>query len=89
MHSRVLCALGMVAAYQLIRRSSLTTGTHGIRTMLPSEEKKGKIFTALNQFPETLEEETVKKMKPMTTHSAEGAPTYKPVLNGVSGTTSL
>ena len=77
------------AAYELIRRSSVATGSHGIRTMLPSEEKKGKLFSALNQFEETLEEEAVNNMQPMTTHSPDGSASYKPVLHGLTGTTAL
>ena len=65
-NSRVICALGMVAAYQLIKRSSVATGSYGLRTMLPSEEKKGREFSMMNQMSETLEEETVKNMQPMT-----------------------
>ena len=88
-HARVICALGMIAAYELIRRSSVATGSHGIRTMLPSEEKKGKLFSALNQFEGTLEEEAVNNMQPMTTHSPDGSASYKPVLHGLTGTTAL
>lgn len=88
-HSRVICALGMVAAYQLIKRSSVATGSYGLRTMLPSEEKKGREFSMMNQMPETLEEETVKNMQPMTTHLPDGSASYKPVLHGLTGTTSL
>ena len=88
-HSRVICALSMIAAYELIRRSSVETGSHGLSKLLPSEERKGRVLSALNQFPETLEVETVNKMQPMTTHSAEGSPSYKPVLQGLAGTTSL
>ena len=88
-HSRVICALGMVAAYQLIKRSSVATGSYGLRTMLPSEEKRGRDFSAMNEIPETLEEETVNNMQPMTTHSPEGSASYSPVLQGLTGATSL
>ena len=88
-HSRVICALGMVAAFQLIKRSSVATGSHGLRTMLPSEEKRGREFSAMNEIQETLEEETVNNMQPMTTHSPEGSASYSPVLQGLTGATSL
>ena len=88
-HSRVICALGMVAAYQLIKRSSVATGSYGLRTMLPSEEKRGRELSAMNELPETLEEETVNNMQPMTTHLPEGSASYSPVMQGLTGTTSL
>jgi len=75
----IVGVVAMIAAYELIRRSSIATGTAAIKRFLPSELKKGKHFSAFNQFPVTLEEEMVDKMAPLVKHS--GAPNlhYKPV----------
>ena len=89
MHSRVICGLSVVAAYELVRRSSVATGSYGLRNLLPSEEKKGQHFSAFNQFPVTLEEEVVNSMQPVTTHSPDGSPSYKPVLDGGEGASLL
>ena len=88
-HSRVICGLGMIAAYELVRRSSLATGSYGVRKLLPSEEKKGRHFSAFNQFPVTLEEEAVNSMEPVTTHSPDGQAGYKPVLDAGGSDASL
>ena len=80
----ILGVLGLLVAYDLIRRSSISTGTHGLQRYAPSEEKKATQYTAYNQFPYTLEQEVVKKMAPLNRHDEflGGAPaTYKPVLD--------
>jgi hypothetical protein len=72
--------MSIVAAYELIKRSSIATGSHAMRNFVPSEHKKLADFEKYNEVSETLEEEIVKKMAPIV----KGAPTtnasYKPVL---------
>ena len=46
-----------------------------------SRYKKGKVLTAMNQFPVTLEEDVVRKMAPLSRNLNLSAPSYKPVLN--------
>jgi len=60
----ILGVLGLFVAYHLIRGSSVTTGNYALSNYLPTEEKKMSQFSALNQFPYTLEQEIVKKMAP-------------------------
>jgi hypothetical protein len=80
----VLGILGLLVAYDLIRRSSVTTGVDSLKRYLPTEEKKMSQFTAFNQFPYTLEQEVVKKMAPINhaNEILEGPDaSYKPILD--------
>ena len=77
----VVGVLSVIAAYELIKRSSVKTGTHGIRRYLPTENKKDAHFSALNDFAVTLEEEQVQKMVPFVVDNSLTGPSYKPVLN--------
>ncbi len=79
----VVGILGIVAAYQLIKRSSVETGTHAIRNYLPSEGKKIMDFAKCNDFAVTLEEEMVDKMAPLVKHDAPPNVDYKPVLDSL------
>lgn len=64
MRSIFLGILGMILAFDLIRQAEQQTGTAQERLFLPNDENKGRVFTALNQFPDTIEEEIVRKMVP-------------------------
>lgn len=78
----VLGVLGLFVAYDLIRKSSITTGTAGLEAYMPTEEKKMSQFTAFNQFPYTLEQEVVTKMAPLHTMGVINGPaTFKPILD--------
>ena len=46
----IVGVVALYAAYELIQRSSVTTGSAAIRRYLPTEIKKGKHFSAFNQF---------------------------------------
>jgi len=82
----ILGVLGLLVAYDLIRRSSVATGMDALKKYLPTQEKVNSQFTAFNQFPYTLEQEVVKKMAPIN-HSNEflgGSPaTYKPIMDNI------
>ena len=60
----LLGVLGLFVAYELIRRSMITTGSLALSLYNPSENKKYANINAMNQFPITLEEEMVEKMAP-------------------------
>ena len=77
----VLGVIGLVAAYELLKRSGSATGKGALMKYLPTEHKKGKVLTAMNQFPVTLEEDVVRKMAPLSRNLNLSAPSYKPVLN--------
>ena len=73
--------LTIVAAYELIKRSSVSTGTHAIRNYLESEKSKVDDFSSYNDFPITLEEETVNKMAPLVVNNDEPSSEFKPILD--------
>jgi hypothetical protein len=61
----VLGVLGLIVAFDLIRRSTVSTGTYALDKYVPSETRKYGNLTAYNQFPMTLEQEVVKRMAPI------------------------
>jgi len=71
------------AAYELIKRSSHSTGTLAISRYLPTELKKEGHLSAFNQFPVTLEEEVVKQMAPLINNEGSSSLDYKPVLDNI------
>ena len=85
MHTHpVLAVLALFVAFDLIRRSSVTTGIDALQRYAPSEEKKMSQFSAFNQFPYTLEQEVVKKMAPIVrSGSTLSKPSYKPILDNL------
>ena len=78
----ILAVLSLFIAFDLLRRSSMTTGFDALKKYAPSEQKKSSQFTAFNQFPYTLEQEVVAKMAPiMHSGSSISQSTYKPLLD--------
>lgn len=87
--SRVLGAVALVAAYELIRRAQKKTGRRMALKFLPSEDKKNRELTLMNQFPVSLEEEVVSNMLPYVENSALGEATFKPHLSELHQATQL
>ena len=80
----ILGVIGFYVAFDLIKKSSETTGTYALDKYVPTEEKKESQLNAMNQFPYTLEQEVVKKMAPINnTIDATGASPYSPVLDNL------
>lgn len=79
MHN-VLGTIGLIFAYELIKRSEKETGSYQMRHYLPSENVKGKHFDAMNQFPVTLEEQVIAKLVPISKKHLP-APEFKPIQN--------
>jgi hypothetical protein len=80
----ILAVLSLFVAFDLIRRSSITTGIDALQRFAPSEQKKSSQFTAFNQFPYTLEQEVVAKMAPiMKSGSSLSQASYKPILDNL------
>lgn len=75
----VLGVIAIIFAYILIHRSERKTGTYHMRKFLPSEAKKDKHLSAMNQFPATLEEQIVQDMVPFVKDGPITSPNYKPV----------
>ena len=85
MHSNpILAVVAALVAFDLMRRSSDSTGLGALQAYAPSEEKKMSQFTAFNQFPYTLEQEVVAKMAPIVrSGSSLTPPSYKPLLENL------
>jgi hypothetical protein len=76
----IVGVLGLIVAYELIRRSEVRTGNYALRNYMPTEEKKASCLTAFNQFPYTLEQEMVSKMAPIQ-HTVSADAPYVPILD--------
>jgi hypothetical protein len=86
----LLAVLSLFVAYDLIRRSSQTTGLDALEKYAPSEKKKTSQFTAYNQFPYTLEQEVVSKMAPIkNSGNTMSNASYKPTLENTYDASSV
>jgi len=72
----ILGVIGVVVAFELIRRSSRDS----YHEYIPSEQNKMQELTAYNQFPYTLEQEVVKEMTVQRSAGILSQATYKPYL---------
>ena len=80
----ILAVMAALVAFDLMRRSSATTGIAALQAYAPSEQKKMSQFTAFNQFPYTLEQEVVAKMAPIVrSGSSINSASYKPLLDNL------
>jgi len=80
----ILAVMALFVAFDLIRRSSQTTGLDALQKYAPTEKKKASQFTAFNQFPYTLEQEIVAKMAPiMQSGSSISQAPFKPLLDNL------
>ena len=83
----VVGAIALVAAYQLIMRSQ---GLQAAALYLPSERKKSRVFTAMNQFPVTIEEDVISKQIPdVFKRNAQGNSPYKGVQDKLHGAAKI
>jgi hypothetical protein len=85
----VVGILGLLAAYEFIRRSSRATGIYGIETFSPTEKKKQEVMTAMNPAPtKTLEEELVDSLVVIAPNDDIGLTdgfSFQPVLGKLYG----
>lgn len=80
----VLGILGFYVAFDLIKRSSESTGTFALQRFVPSEESKSSNLTLYNQFPYTLEQEVVSKMAPIYDYDENNTPSlFAPILDNL------
>jgi len=83
----VVGAIGLVAAYQLVMRSQ---GLQAAAIYIPSEIKKSRVLTAMNQYPVTIEEEVISKQIPYVfKRNAQGNTPYKGVQDRLYGAAKL
>lgn len=78
----VVGVLGLFVAFDLIRRSAVTTGTAALASFGSTEKNKMTDLTAFNQFPYTLEQEMVKLRTVNRNELFELPASYKPLLLG-------
>ena len=80
----VLGVLGLFVAFDLIMRSKATTGIDALKQYAPSQQRMDSQFSAMNQFPYTLEQEVVKKMAPVPYNNSLMHPvSFTPLLNNL------
>jgi hypothetical protein len=77
----VIGILGLIVAYQIIKTSTITTGTYAMQHYLPSEEIKMADMEKFNQEKGSLEEEMVDRMAPLVIHDGDSNLDYKPILD--------
>jgi hypothetical protein len=78
----ILGIVSLIVAFDIIRRSN--NAYQQIKQYTPSEDKKSDHYTALNQFPYTLEQEMVKKMAPLIMANANLEPaSFKPNIDNI------
>ena len=85
----VVGILSIIAAYMLLKRSSITTGSFAIQKYLPSEESRSSDFSKFNEMPITLEEQMVAKMAPLVKHTPVSQANYQPVLETLHEAASI
>ncbi len=84
-------AIGVLAAYELIKRAELTTINQPSNRFIPSEKKKTSNMSKYNQFPVTVEEMVIAKQIPYVFKTKQSASSagYKPVQDSVQGAARL
>jgi len=83
-------SLGLLAAYELIKRSENMVIKQPTHRFLPSEAKKTANLNQYNQFPVTVEEMVIAKQIPYvfnTTAANDGS--YKPIQDKLQGAAKL
>ena len=84
-------AIGVLAAYELIKRAESTTINQPSNRFIPSEKKKTSNMSKYNQFPVTVEEMVIAKQIPyvFNTKQSASSSSYKPVQDSVQGAARL
>ena len=85
----ILGVLGILVAYHLIKSSSEKTGMAALEQFYPTEEKKWSPFTAIHQFPYTLEQEVVKEMASQKFNANFVKAPYRPMLDDTHDASSI
>ena len=79
----IVAILGIIAAYELIKRSMVSTGSSdSFIQYLPSFDSQCPDLNAFNQFAPTLEQEIVNKMAPLVGPQASPNATFGPNVDG-------
>lgn len=81
LNHRVLGVVAIVFVFMLLNKSSVSSDIGNLKRFVPSESKKDKYLSVINQFPVTLEEEQVKNLVPIVRSDVAPIGDYKPVSN--------
>ena len=83
-------SLGLLAAYELIKRAKNTMIKHPRHRYLPSEAKKTAHLNKYNQFPVTVEEMVIAKQIPYVFNKTTSKDSsYKPIQDKLQGAAKL
>jgi hypothetical protein len=85
----VLSLLSILVAFDLIRKSYISTGNFGLNNFVPSELMKSNQLTAFNQFPYTLEQEVIAKRAPIYNGGSLGKAPYRPFMENLHDAAKL
>tara|TARA_A100001035_G_C27350753_1_gene306968 strand:- start:54 stop:488 length:435 start_codon:yes stop_codon:yes gene_type:complete len=86
----IVGVLALITAYELIRRSSESSGNGPIYKYMPSDHKRDKELNLLNEQPYTVEEEVIANMLPRTaTDTFDKTPEFKPVQENLHSAAKL
>jgi hypothetical protein len=86
----VVGTLGLVAAFELLKRASNTPLSLPMNRFIPSELVKSTNLNKFNQFPVTLEEVVISKQLPhVFNRTATGKSPYKPIQDPLQGAARL
>ena len=86
----VVGSMGVLAAYELIKRAEHTVIRNPTNKYIPSEAKKTRELTKMNQFPVTVEEMVIAKQIPYVFNtSPSGGESYKPVQGKLQGAAKI
>ena len=77
----IIGILAFIAGYELIRRSSVQTGSNALLNMPSSENAKNRDYVRFNDFPVTLEEECVEKIPETKSQYVVPDADYQPILD--------
>jgi len=81
--------LGVIAAYELIRRSSSSSNIFSSFDYIPNEESKSNEMQVYQNNEITVEEEVIANMLPRTAADALDNPSYKPIQNKLHAAAKL
>ncbi len=86
----IVGVLALITAYELIRRSTESSGNGPIYKYMPSDHKRDKELNLLNEQPYTVEEEVIANMLPRTaTDTFDKNPEFKPVQENLHSAAKL
>lgn len=85
----ILAVLTLLVAFDMVRRSYISTGNFGLNNFVPTEMVKAEQMAAFNQFPFTLEQEVISKMAPIYHGGSLTKASFKPYMENLHDASRL